>query len=159
MSKGVRFDSRWPTIWHQKPGPIIMLQTEARELRCQEHDQQMELQGSFCKRENVFIRIYAHWYKSFGKQHVVPVACGYVKLWVAHAPVMPRTFSRQPQISDPDMHHGTCATHVPWCMPELLTSGFLWSRENVPGACAMCNFTYLVRGPCMEGQYHRLTFL
>ena len=55
-----------------------MLQTEARELRCQEHDQQMELQGSFCKRENVFIGIYAHWYKSFGKQHVVPVACGLV---------------------------------------------------------------------------------
>ena len=38
-----------------------MLQTEARELRCQEHDQQMKLQGSFCKRKNVFIRIYAHW--------------------------------------------------------------------------------------------------
>ena len=28
--------------------------------------------------------------------------------------------------SDTDMHHGTCATHVPWCMP--LTSGFFWSR-------------------------------
>ena len=30
--------------------------------------------------------------------------------------------------SDPDMHHGTCVTHVPWCMPGSLTSGFLWSR-------------------------------
>ena len=27
-----------------------------------------------------------------------------------------------------DMHHGTCVTHVPWCMPESLTSDFLWSR-------------------------------
>ena len=36
-------------------------------------------------------------------------------------------FPRSPQVSDPDMHHGTCVTHVPWCMPELLTSGFLWS--------------------------------
>ena len=23
---------------------------------------------------------------------------------------------------------GTCVTHVPWCMPASLTSGFLWSR-------------------------------
>ena len=32
------------------------------------------------------------------------------------------------RVSDPDMHHGTCVTHVPWCMPGSLTSGFLWSR-------------------------------
>ena len=30
-----------------------------------------------------------------------------------------------PRVSDPDMHHGT---HVPWCKPVSLTSGFLWSR-------------------------------
>ena len=57
-----------------------------------------------------------------------------------------------PRVSDPDTHHGTCVTHVPWCMTGSLTSGFLWSRwrENVPGisgACATRNFTYLVRGP------------
>ena len=23
---------------------------------------------------------------------------------------------RKPRVSDPDMHHGTCLTHVPWCM-------------------------------------------
>ena len=33
-----------------------------------------------------------------------------------------------PQFSDPDMHHGTCVTHVPWCMPGSLTSSFLWIR-------------------------------
>ena len=38
------------------------------------------------------------------------------------------TFFPPPQVSDPDMHHGTCVTHVSWCMPGLLTSGFLWSR-------------------------------
>ena len=38
------------------------------------------------------------------------------------------TFSPPPLVSDPDMHHGTCVTHVPWCMPGWLTSGFLWSR-------------------------------
>ena len=32
------------------------------------------------------------------------------------------------QVGDPDMHHGTCVTHVPWCMPGSLISGFLWSR-------------------------------
>ena len=32
------------------------------------------------------------------------------------------------RVSDPDMHHGTCVTHVPWCMPGSLTGGFLWSR-------------------------------
>ena len=37
-------------------------------------------------------------------------------------------FSPPPLVSDPDMHHGTCVTHVPWCMSGLLTIGFLWSR-------------------------------
>ena len=46
----------------------------------------------------------------------------YVKVWVAHALGMPGTFSPPPQASDPDMHHGTCVTHVPWCMPGSLTS-------------------------------------
>ena len=45
-----------------------------------------------------------------------------------HAPGMPGTLSPSPRASDPDMHHGTCVTHVPWCMPGSLTSGFLWSR-------------------------------
>ena len=36
--------------------------------------------------------------------------------------------SPPPWVSDPDMHHGTCVTHVPWCIPGSLTSGFLWSR-------------------------------
>ena len=52
----------------------------------------------------------------------------YVKLWVAHAPAIPRTFFPPPRVSDPDMHHGTCVTHVPWYMLGSLTSGFLWSR-------------------------------
>ena len=43
-------------------------------------------------------------------------------------PGMPGTFSLLPQVSDPDMDHGTCITHVPWCMPGSLTSGFLGSR-------------------------------
>ena len=52
----------------------------------------------------------------------------YVKLWVAHAPGMSGTFSPPSRVSDPDMHHGTCVTHVPCCMPRSLTGGFLWRR-------------------------------
>ena len=52
----------------------------------------------------------------------------YVKLRAVHSPGMSGTFSLPLRVSDPDMHHDTCVTHVPWCMPESLTSGFLWSR-------------------------------
>ena len=52
----------------------------------------------------------------------------YAKLRVAHAPGMPGTFSPPPRVSSPDMHHGSCVTHVPWCMPGSLTSDFLCSR-------------------------------
>ena len=55
-------------------------------------------------------------------------------------------------VSDPGMHHGTCVTHVPWCMSGSLTRG---GGENVPGipdACATRNFTYLARGLWIETQ-------
>ena len=52
------------------------------------------------------------------------------------------------------IYHGTCVTHVPWCMPGSLTRGFpaleSVARKNVPGipgACATRNAAYLVRGP------------
>ena len=80
---------------------------------------------------------------------------GYVKLRVAHAPGMPISPPPPPpppslQVNDPDMHHGTCVTHVPWCMPRSLTSGFLWSRwraKRSQHSRRMGNFTYMVRGP------------
>ena len=52
----------------------------------------------------------------------------YVKLRVTHAPGMPGTLSPTTRVSDPDMHYGTCVTHVPRCMPGSLTTGFLWCR-------------------------------
>ena len=54
----------------------------------------------------------------------------YVKMRVAQAPGMSGTFSPPLRVSDTDMHHGTCATHVPWCMPGSPTSGLLWSRRR-----------------------------
>ena len=52
----------------------------------------------------------------------------YATLSVAHAPGMPGMISPPPRISDPDVHHCTCMTQVPWCTTETLTNGFIWSR-------------------------------
>ena len=46
-----------------------------------------------------------------------------------------RRFQRKPLVSDPGMHHGTCVTHVPWCMSGSLTCG---DGENVPGIPRAC---------------------
>ena len=54
-------------------------------------------------------------------------SCQIRKIAGAHALGMPGMFSPSPQVSDPDMHHGTCVTHVLWCMPGSLTSSFLWN--------------------------------
>ena len=85
----------------------------------------------------------------------------YVKLRVAHAPGMPGTFSpprlqRSPPVSDPGMHHGTCVTHVRWCMLGSLTRGGGENVPDIPGACATRNWTYLARGPCacVEDKIH-----
>ena len=51
------------------------------------------------------------------------------------------------QVSDPGMHHGTCVTHVPWCMPGSLFYGGGENVPGIPGACTTRNFTYLARGP------------
>ena len=66
----------------------------------------------------------------------------YVKLRAAHAPGMPRMFfptrrlQRKPLVSDPGMHHGTCVTHVLWCMSGSLICGGGENVPDIPGACA-----------------------
>ena len=47
-----------------------------------------------------------------------------------------RQFQRKPLVSDPGMHHGTCATHVPWCMSGSLTCDDGENVPGIPGACA-----------------------
>ena len=44
------------------------------------------------------------------------------------------------------MHHGTGATHVPWCMSGSLTRCGGKNIPGITGACATYNVTYLVRG-------------
>ena len=76
----------------------------------------------------------------------------YPRLLVVRAPGMPGTFSPPPTskktvVSDPGIHHGTCATHWPWCMSGSLTRGVGENVPGIPGACATRNFAYLIRGP------------
>ena len=77
----------------------------------------------------------------------------YAKSRIVHAPGMPGTFfppptARKPPISDPDMNHGTCVTHVPWCMSGSLHRDGGENDPGIPGACATRNFKYMARGPC-----------
>ena len=65
----------------------------------------------------------------------------YVKLPVAHAPIMPdrlprHQVQRKPLVSDPGMHQDTCVTHVSWCMSGSLTRGGGENAPGIPGACA-----------------------
>ena len=47
-----------------------------------------------------------------------------------------RRFQRKSLVNDPGMHHGTCVTHVPWCMSGSFTCGDGESVPGIPGACA-----------------------
>ena len=119
-----------------------------------------------------YFHFFSQWYIKLHSSAHGPLT-RYVKLRIAHAPVIPGTFSPPPRGSDPDMHHGTCVTHVPWCMPGSLTSGIIFSRcrekvPGIPGACTTRNFTYLVRSPwtlipspwhCMPSQFHSTVLL
>ena len=44
---------------------------------------------------------------------------------------------RKPLVSGPDMHYGTCVTHVPWCTSGSLTRS---GGKNVPGLLFNKNF-------------------
>ena len=71
------------------------------------------------------------------------------KIAGVHAPGIPERFPRHRWLSDPDMHHGTYVTHVPWCMPGSLTSSFIWSRrcgETFPAFLAHAQPTFYVSG-------------
>ena len=47
-----------------------------------------------------------------------------------------RRFKRKVLVSDPGMHHGTCVTHVPWCLSGSLTCGDGGNVPAIPGAWA-----------------------
>ena len=53
---------------------------------------------------------------------------------------------RKTLVSDPDMHHGACVTHEPWCMSGSLSPGCEGNVPVIPGACKTRIFPYLSRG-------------
>ena len=71
--------------------------------------------------------------------------------WREHFPR--HRLHRKPPVIDPGMHHGTCVTHVPWCMSGSITRDGGENVPGIPGACATLKFTYLARGPWV----HRLS--
>ena len=58
-----------------------------------------------------------------------------------------RRFQRKPLVSDPGMHHGTCVTHVPWCMSGSLACSERGKRSRHSRRMRTRNFAYLARGP------------
>ena len=60
-----------------------------------------------------------------------------------------RRFQRIPLVSDPGMHHGTCVTHVPWCMSGSLACSERGKRSRHSRRMRTRNFAYLARGSCM----------
>ena len=58
-----------------------------------------------------------------------------------------RQFQKKLLYSDPGMHHGTCVTHVPWCMSGSLTCGDGENRSRHSRRMHIRNFAYLARGP------------
>ena len=64
---------------------------------------------------------------------------------------------RKPLVSDPGLHHGTCVTHVTWCVSGSLTSGGGENVPSIPGACVTHSFTYLASGPWVGAWFKPMT--
>ena len=59
----------------------------------------------------------------------------------------PRHRQRKPLVSHHGMHHGTCVTHVMWCMSGSPTRGGEKKIARHPWRMPKRKFAYLVRGP------------
>ena len=87
---------------------------------------------------------YYHWHATLWSYYG-PLAW-YVKLQAGHVVGMLGTFSSPLRVSDLEMHHGMCLTHVPWCMLGSLISIFLWSRWRGKCSGRMRNTQFYVSG-------------
>ena len=61
-----------------------------------------------------------------------------------------RRLQRKPLVSDPGMHHGTCMTHVPWCMSGSFNCGDGENVPGIPGACAPAILRIWQEAHCYE---------
>ena len=88
----------------------------------------------------------------------------YVTLQVELVPGISGTFSPHPRFGDPDMHHGTCVTHVSWCISGSLISGFLlnqWRGKRSRHSRRMRKPQFYVSGkrPMVESAWIILSFM
>ena len=70
-----------------------------------------------------------------------------------------RRIQRKPLVSDSDMHHGTCVTHVPWCMSESLIRGGGENVPGIPGACAPAILLVWQEAHCKDKAVLRMSSL
>ena len=63
-----------------------------------------------------------------------------------------RRFQRKPLVSDPGMHHGTCVTHVPWCMSGSHACSDGENVPGIPGACAPAILRIWQEAHCHQGR-------
>ena len=106
-------------------------------------------------RGHPFSKMHMHCFRTIIRyEHIIPAwfaICHFVHRWASYqirkiagcacagnaGNVYPRRrFQRKPLVSNPSMHHGTCVTHVPWCMSGSLTCGDGENVPGIPGACA-----------------------
>ena len=89
-----------------------------------------------CMFLNAFIATISHrWYWQPWASYQIRKVAGCACAGNAGNVFPTRRLQRKPLVSDPGMHHGTCETHVPWCMSGSLTC---CGGENVPGIPSAC---------------------
>ena len=73
--------------------------------------------STWCEKSNVWATVSA--WASYQIRKIAGCAC----TGNAGERFLCHRLQRKPIVSDPSMHHGTCVTHVPWCMSGSLTRG------------------------------------
>ena len=63
---------------------------------------------------------------------------------------------RKSLVSDPGMHHGTCVTHVPWCISGSLTRDCRGNVPGIPGACRTRNLRIWQEASQVSTRVHRV---
>ena len=84
---------------------------------------------------NVRFTMFQHWFRQWASYQIHIIA-GCACAGNAGNVSPRRRFQRKQLVSDPGMHHGTCVTHVPWCMSGSRTRGVGENVPGIPGACA-----------------------
>ena len=83
--------------------------------------------------------------------------CGSRLRWKCRDRFPRHRLQRKPLVSDTGMHHGTCVTHVPWCMSGSLIRGYQRKRSRL-SRCMRNPQLYISGKWSMEHQSERRSF-